>query len=129
MPGLIELLALFKKNLISMAVASSAPLNQITFILKNLSITDYFQTFVSVEDVKRGKPYPDVFLEAAKQLKVDPKYCLVLEDAESGVKAVKAAGMKVIAVQNNYTANQDHSKADKVVNSLKSVTIEMINSL
>jgi HAD superfamily hydrolase (TIGR01509 family) len=129
MPGLIKLLEYLKKESIAMAVASSAPLNQIKHILHELGISHYFQAVVSGENVKKGKPYPDIFLETANQLKIKPEYCLVLEDAESGVAAGKAARMTVVAVQNKFTHNQDHSKADKVVNSLQSVTMKLINTL
>lgn len=127
--GLIKLLKYLEKESITMAIASSSPLNQIKFILHKLNLSNYFKVVVSGEDVERGKPHPDVFLEAAKQLKTKPEFCLILEDAETGVIAGKAAGMKVIAVQNNYTKNQDHSKADRIVNSLLKIDDELFKSL
>jgi HAD superfamily hydrolase (TIGR01509 family) len=129
MPGLIKLLRYLQSQLIVMGVASSADLEQIKFILDKLGISNYFEVVVSGEEVKRGKPYPDVYLEAAKRLKVDPKNCLVLEDAETGVISGKAAGMTVIAVQNQYTINQDHSKADIVTDSLLKINEKMLQSL
>lgn len=129
MPGLINLLKFFKKKSLPLAIASSSTPKQISIIVDLLKISDYFDVMISGEEVKRGKPHPDVFLEAAKKLGVKPETCLVLEDAETGVLAGKAAGMKVIAVKNKYTTTQDHSKADKIVHSLEEINEELINSL
>lgn len=71
---------------------------------------------------KRGKPFPDVFLQAAHKLGVKPKDCIVLEDAESGIKAGKNAGMKVIAIPTKYTKGHDFSEADLIVSSLKDIS-------
>jgi beta-phosphoglucomutase-like phosphatase (HAD superfamily) len=75
------------------------------------------------------KPAPDVFLLAAARLNVDPGECLVLEDAEKGVRAAHAAGMRCIAVPTEHTRDNDFSLADRVLPSLHEVTIELIDAL
>lgn len=128
-PGLIDLLKLLHSHNVKMAVASSSVLDHIEMILEGLGIREYFDTIVSGQFVPRGKPHPDIFLEAASKLGINPKDCLVLEDAQTGIEAGKAAGAKVIAVPNEFTSDQDMSKADAVVPSLEKVTWELISNL
>jgi len=121
MPGLLKLLKFLKKKRIKMAIASSASLSHIELITKSLGIRHYFKAIISGESVMRGKPDPDIYLKAAKLLKVKPYVCLVLEDTERGVIAGKRARMKVIAVPTKYTKHLNFSQADKVVRSLEEV--------
>ncbi|MNN79879.1 Beta-phosphoglucomutase [compost metagenome] len=72
----------------------------------------------------KGKPAPDVYLEAAKQLGVEPKECLVLEDSRNGVIAAKAAGMGCIGYVNLNSGNQDLSQADEVVKKISDIKLE-----
>lgn len=128
-PGLINLIEMLRKHGIKMAVASSSVLDHIEMILEGLGIREYFEVIVSGQFVPRGKPYPDIFLEAAMKLEVNPADCVVLEDAQTGVVAGKAAGSKVIAVPNQFTADQDMSKADKILSSLEDVTWGIISRM
>ncbi|MDD5688244.1 MAG: HAD family phosphatase [Elusimicrobia bacterium] len=122
--GIPELLRDLKKNNIIMAVASSSSIKSIKTILKKLNIQNYFLTLVSGEEMKNGKPAPDIFLEAAKRLKVEPKNCIVIEDSEKGVRAAKSAGMKCIGFQNLNSYNQNLSKADKIVDTIKEINLK-----
>lgn len=128
-PGLIKLLQLFKVHNILLGIASSGVLHRVHTKLKTVNVFHFFDKIVSGEQVEKSKPAPDIFLEAARQLEVDPKDSVVFEDAELGVIAAEAAGMKVIAVPTEYTKAHDFSKSDIVVNSLDEVTWEMIQSL
>jgi|Napbiome12C3dose_1001474.scaffolds.fasta_scaffold00001_41 HAD superfamily hydrolase (TIGR01509 family) len=119
--GLIPLVELLKEKGLKRAIASNAPLNTIILVLESLKLSQDFGVIVSGTTVPKGKPHPDIFLQAAKQLEVRPEDCLVLEDAESGVEAGKRAGMKVIAVPNQYTRSHDFSKADLIANSLADI--------
>ena len=74
-----------------MAIGSAAPLFNVDFVLDNLNIRDYFQAVVSGVDVVESKPYPEVFLKAAKRLGVEPSSCIVFEDAPKGVEAAANA--------------------------------------
>jgi len=120
-PGLFSLLKKLKKDRYLMAVASSSHIDEIIYVLNNLHIESFFNVVVSADNVKNGKPDPDIFLLAAKKLKVSPSDCLVLEDAPKGVLAAKSANMKCYAVPSKEVKNQDFSKADKVLNSLGEV--------
>jgi beta-phosphoglucomutase family hydrolase len=128
LPGLQELLDILAENNILCAIGSSAPMANITTGLDILGFHRYFKTIVSGEDVKLGKPSPQIFLEAAKRLNARPKECVVFEDAIVGVAAGKAAGMKVVAVTNTYP--QDQLKdADLIVESLESISVKMLQKM
>lgn len=129
MPGLYNLLTLLQNKQIKMALVSSSTLPNILFVLEGLKIKEYFEIIISGDDVTKGKPDPECFILGSKRLDVKPENCLVLEDAESGVIAGKAAGMKVIAVPNQYTKNHDFSLADKVVDSLEKIDSKFLRSL
>jgi len=70
-------------------------------LLKGINLKDKFALIVSSEDLNRGKPHPDIYLHTASKLKIEPKLCLVFEDAVQGVMAGVAAGMRVIGVNKN----------------------------
>jgi len=131
LPGcerLIKELSISKKYLL--AIASSSPTEIIKTVVKRFKFENDFNVLLSGEDVINGKPAPDVYLKTAELLKVLPSNCLVLEDAPNGIKAGKAAGMKVIAVSNNPRySTSDFSEADKYVQLLKEVNINMIEDI
>jgi beta-phosphoglucomutase family hydrolase len=86
-----------------LAVATGAFRSIAEATLEQIGLHEKFHTIVSCEDVKRHKPEPDVFLEAARRLGVDPKHCVVFEDTDPGVQAAQAAGMHCIDVRTLYT--------------------------
>lgn len=128
MPGAVELLKKLK-GVKRLALASSSYSDAIEAVTKAIGIVQYFEVMVSGNDVKKTKPHPDIFLLAAQRLGVPPAECVVLEDAEKGVIAANAAGMKCIAVPNVHTAGHDFSKAARVVRSLEDVSVAMIDAL
>lgn len=82
------------KLAVKTCVATSSHPNRTKYVLDHLGLTDYFQQRVyTVSQVKRGKPAPDLFIHAAKQMKVSPEHCLVIEDSNAGLQAAKSAGM------------------------------------
>jgi HAD superfamily hydrolase (TIGR01509 family) len=98
---LIDEVATFAESLrgkVPMAIASGGTRMVIEKTLQRLGISDWFDEVVTADDVKEGKPAPDVFLKAAKLLGVPPTRCLVLEDAPSGILAAERAGMQVLAI-------------------------------
>jgi HAD superfamily hydrolase (TIGR01509 family) len=83
-----------------LAIASSSNRPLIELALERAGLTDAFQTVVSSEEVPRGKPAPDVYLEAARRLGVEAETCAAVEDSHSGIRSAKAAGMCVVAIPN-----------------------------
>ncbi|MDI6735338.1 MAG: HAD family phosphatase [bacterium] len=129
MPGLFKLLDLLDKMEIRKAVASSSKKCWIELIMDKLRVCNQFEIIISGQDVKHGKPNPDIYLLAATKLNLNPGECLVLEDAISGVQAAKAAKMKCIAVPNQFTQGLDFPEADLIVNSLEEIDEELLNKL
>ena len=83
-----------------LALASSSNRELIDGVLDAGGLADLFEVTVSSEEVPRGKPAPDVFLEAARRLDVPPERCAAIEDSANGIRAAHAAGMRVIAIPN-----------------------------
>ncbi|OWZ83859.1 HAD family hydrolase [Natranaerobius trueperi] len=127
-PNIKNLILESKQNNLETAVASSSPKKIIELVVNKLDINCFFDYLISGEQVQKSKPYPDIFLQTAKQLRVSPNQCLVIEDSSNGVKAAKAAEMKCIGFQNPNSGNQDLSVADFIINSKDEVTLkEIIN--
>lgn len=96
--GLIELLEFLKTSGIKMAVATSTNKELAEKYLKMAGIYSYFHATVYGNQVKKGKPDPEIFLTAAKQLNLSPKECVVFEDSPHGIAAGHAAGCMVVAI-------------------------------
>ena len=103
-----------------LAVASSSNRPLIDAVLETAGITGCFAATVSSEEVARGKPSPDVYLEAARRLGVAPARCAAVEDSANGIRAAAAAGMHVIAYPNRHYAPEAEALAlaDAVIGSL-----------
>jgi HAD superfamily hydrolase (TIGR01509 family) len=112
-------------------LASSANREVIDAVLDGAGITERFAATVSSEEVERGKPAPDVYLEAARRIGVDPTACAAVEDSSNGLRAAHAAGMAVIATPNHAfpPAPDALALARVVVDGIKDVTPELVASL
>ena len=96
--GAIEFLAAAKTLGVKMAVATAAPVANMEFILDGLDLRRFFDAITTAADVSHGKPNPEVFLKSAKKLGIEPKNCLVFEDAVNGFEAAHRAGMKSVGM-------------------------------
>jgi HAD superfamily hydrolase (TIGR01509 family) len=107
-----------------LAVASSSNRPIIDLVLERSGLDSAFQATVSSEEVARGKPAPDVYLEAARRLGVAPARCAAVEDSHAGILSAKAAGLRVLAIPNRrYPPDPDSlAAADDVLSSLDDLT-------
>lgn len=121
MPGLHELLAELRARGLRRGLATSGVRRYVEAVMRELDLDGTFGAMVVAQDVTRGKPAPDVYWLAAQRLNLLPAQCLVLEDAPNGVAAAKAAGMKCVAVPNEFTRSLDLSAADAILPSLLAV--------
>jgi HAD superfamily hydrolase (TIGR01509 family) len=114
-----------------LAVASSSNRPIIDLTLELSGLARFFLVTVSSEEVPRGKPAPDVYLEAAKRLGVDPTACAAVEDSHNGILSAKGAGMRVIAIPNpRYPPAADaRAAADAVLASINELTPATVESL
>jgi len=118
MPGLDSLLQLVEQQKLPKAVATSSQRKFATRALGFFDLEPRFEFVLTGDDVERGKPNPDVYLLAAKNLSVEPQQMLVLEDSLIGSRAAKAAGAITIAVPTHHSADCDFSHVDHVASSL-----------
>jgi HAD superfamily hydrolase (TIGR01509 family) len=111
---------------LGLASSSNRPL--IDAVLELAGLTAQFRATVSSEEVARGKPAPDVYLEAARRLGVEPRRCAAIEDSDSGIRSAKAAGMRVLAIPNASYPPGDEALglADDVLRSLAELTAERV---
>jgi len=113
-----------------LGLASSSNREVIDAVLDAAGIADRFAATVSSEEVARGKPAPDVYLEAARRLDVDPAESVAIEDSRNGIRSAHAAGMRVIAIPNPHYPPSDDTlaAADDVVSSLDELTVERVSA-
>jgi beta-phosphoglucomutase family hydrolase len=103
-PGFEALVTDAHNNGVALAVATAAPAENIVFTLDGLDIRRHFKAVVGAADVARGKPEPDVFLQAARQCGVVPEHCIAFEDSPLGVEAARRAGMRAVALTTTMPA-------------------------
>jgi HAD superfamily hydrolase (TIGR01509 family) len=114
-----------------LALATSSNRNVIDLVLEKAGLADAFAATVSSEEVERGKPAPDVYLEAAKRLGVEPRACVAIEDSTSGIRSAHAAAMAVVAVPNQDFPPEPEALAlaSLVLDSLEELSPERIQAL
>ena len=128
LPGVMELLESLAAAGFRQALATSAPLQNVRLIIKGLDIEGYFGSVVTEKDVTEGKPSPQGFLLAARQLGVRPEGCIVIEDALAGVTAARQAGMGCVAVTSTHPRSC-LGEADIIVTSLEEVAVADLEAL
>jgi HAD superfamily hydrolase (TIGR01509 family) len=128
-PYIIDLMKDLYDHQIKLIIASSSPSAAIEEVMDTLAIKEYFNGYVSGMMVKNPKPAPDIFLEAARQLGVDPFECLIIEDSYNGVSAAKAADITCIGFINPSSGNQNLSKAAVLVEGFDEVDYAFINKV
>lgn len=111
-PGIRDFLEYYRARGVKMAVATSNSRELAEAVLAVHGLTDVFDTVVTGCEVAHGKPWPDIYLEAAARLGVDAGECLVFEDVVAGIQAGRSAGMKVAAVEDAYSLYQSRQKRE-----------------
>ena len=102
--GLSKLLVFLQKSGIKRAIATSAPAENVSYILEKTGLKVFFDAVSEPSQVKKGKPAPDIFLNAAALLQLQPSECLVFEDSPMGIQAAMAAKMDVIGLTTTHDA-------------------------
>jgi len=122
LPGAVEAVRALRERW-PLGLASSSNREIIDLALELADLTDAFSVTVSSEEVERGKPAPDVYLEACRRLRARPERCVAVEDSSNGLRSAVAAGMTVIAVPNPHYPPSDDALA------LAAVTIDTLHEL
>jgi HAD superfamily hydrolase (TIGR01509 family) len=129
-PGLIVLLeSLTRKHGMPIAIGTSSKRERTERILSHLKIEPYLSAVVTSDDVKHHKPYPDIFLEAARRVGVKPREALVVDDASTGIEAAIRAGMRSIGYLTSYNTRQQLSKATRLVKSFNELSYNFIRRM
>jgi HAD superfamily hydrolase (TIGR01509 family) len=129
MRGVREAVELFRRRRLRVAIASSSPHRLIDAVCERLGL-GWVEVRCSADDEARGKPAPDVFLTAARRLRVEPAACLAIEDSPSGVLAARAGGMRCVAVPDPHLAGDPrYAQADLVLGSLAELDAETLRRL
>jgi len=127
LPGAVEAVRRTAESF-PLGLASSSNREIFEAVLDLAGIADCFGATVSSEEVARGKPAPDVYLEAARRLGVEPERCTAVEDSHAGIRSAKSAGMRVVAIPNASYPPDDEALelADGVVGSLDELTVGVL---
>ena len=131
LPGVVALLESLAASAIPVSLGSSTSRKNIEVCFATTGLARFFGPhYTGAEDVTRGKPHPEVFLEAARKIAREPANCLVIEDAHVGIEAALAAGMRALAVTTTHPRGSfSESGAARIVDSLAEVDIEMVREL
>jgi beta-phosphoglucomutase len=123
--GVIECIRELADRKLSLALVTGSIMAEAELILKTFAITDLFSVVIAAEDTTHSKPNPEGYLKGAKALAIHPKECIVIEDAPSGVKAAKSAGMRCIAVTTTYR-EEELREASLIVDLLNITHLESL---
>lgn len=126
--GLVPFLETLKRKGIKTAVGTSAPKANLDFILDKIHIRHYFDGLLHSANVKYGKPNPEIYLNAAAHLGVDPSVCVVFEDSLPGVEAGLNAGMKVVGITTTHTP-EELAGAHLVIDDFEGLTVQQLEDL
>jgi beta-phosphoglucomutase family hydrolase len=126
--GFDGLTAAAKEQRVALAVATAAPVGNITFILDGLALRERFDAVVGAADVARGKPHPDVFLLAAERCGAAPDDCIVFEDAPLGVEAARRAGMRCVVLTTTLPAEAfaEYDNVIAIVADFSTLTVDAL---
>lgn len=126
--GLIEFLDLLVANRIPRAIATSAPPENVEFIVEKTGIRKYFDIILDERNVTHGKPHPEIYIKTAKALNFQNSKCIVIEDSLSGITAARKSGSKVVGITTTHTP-EEMSETNLVIQDFNDLTIPILNAL
>jgi HAD superfamily hydrolase (TIGR01509 family) len=131
LPGLSRLIKECRRAGIRMAVASSAMVKNIEFVVDALRFRPYFDRLVSGDHVSQPKPHPEIYLKAARMLRVPPEDCVAFEDSFVGIEAAKNAGMKCVGIGSTFPLRdlRRETSADLVVRGFEQMSLPRLRRL
>jgi HAD superfamily hydrolase (TIGR01509 family) len=129
MRGIRELLDRLAAAGVPTAIASAAPARWVVAAAERIGVRDRFNVIVTADDVKRRKPAPDVYLEAARRVGADPERSVAIEDSAPGMASARAAGLRTVAIPHWLTEGHDLAGADLRVAHAGELTLETLEQL
>ncbi len=119
--GVHNLIKDYHRNGLTLILASSASMANIDRIFDRFDLNKYFKAKISGADLKASKPHPEIFIKAAQLAEEHSDNCMVIEDSTNGIAAAKAANIYCVGFKSPNSANQDYSKADRVISSFDEI--------
>jgi HAD superfamily hydrolase (TIGR01509 family) len=129
MRGIVALLDALRETGVPPAIASNSTARWVIPAVDRLGLRDRFAAIVTVDDVVKGKPAPDVYVEAARRLGVSPLRAVGIEDSASGIASARAAGLRSVAIPHPLTAGHDLSAADLQVAHAGELNVDVLEGL
>lgn len=130
LPGVLDFIKLLKKENFTLGLASSSPMFWVNMAVTRFDLNKYFEKVMSADETAcKGKPAPDIYIHALKQLKKEPSECLAIEDSKNGVISAQGAGMKCVGLKNGFNDDQDLSFSDILIHEFGELSIGMIKKL
>ncbi len=122
LPGVEQIVRKYSERC-QLGVASSSDCIELELILQNAGLRNYFEVIVGGDMVQNKKPDPEIYLQAARRLGLQPQECCAFEDSEAGVQAASRAGLFVVAVPHSLTLQHDFGHADLIFDSMDQVIL------
>ena len=129
MRGIADLIAAIARGGVPMAIASTSPSDWVVPAVERLGLRSHFPVIVTGDQVPRRKPAPDAYIEASRQLRVDPVRSVAIEDSGPGITAATAAGMKTVAIPHWLTETHDFASATLRVGHAGELTLGVLEAL
>ena len=131
LPGLETLIVNCHQAGIPMAVASSATVKNVEFIVEALGFRPYFRHVVTGDEVRHPKPDPEIYLKTAEKLGIEPPGCVAFEDSFVGIESAKRAGMACVAIASTFPIDElrEQTQADLAVESFEKLDLEILRGL
>jgi HAD superfamily hydrolase (TIGR01509 family) len=126
--GLLDFLQDLHLHQVPMAIGTSAPKENVAFVLENTRSQSYFKGVIDDSMVKVGKPDPDVFLQAARLIGLPARQCVVIEDSQAGIEAGKRSGAKVIGMATTHR-REELPDTDLTVDDFRELDYQTISNL
>lgn len=128
-PGLLSFLKALKEAGIKLAVATSAPVENLDFVVEALGIRDYFDALLNESMVSHPKPDPEIYQKAMERLGVEPTESVIFEDSTTGIQAAKASGALVVGMATTQTPDELWPMVDDVTADFTGMTVERLQKL
>ncbi len=119
--GLLDFLASLKRNRIKIGLATSAPTENVDWVLDNLQLRSWFDVIVDGSEVENGKPDPEIYITACDRLEIDPKDCVVFEDALAGLQSANEAGCTTVGIATSHEAWELEGHTEYVIHDFTEV--------
>ncbi len=129
LPGIEPLFRSAKERQLRIGVASNSGNGWVEGGLRRLGLREYVDTVVTRDMVINPKPAPDIYLKTVQTLRVEPGHAVALEDSEPGCRAAKQAGLKAVAIPNQFSERQDLTIADLIVKSATELNLDRLSAL